>query len=175
MSYQRLTETICAVTLTLFATSALAEPPIWESNFGQVIEGFAGQDDALAAGTLSFTFPFAGNGYTTVYASTNGTLQLGSLGNDGDIGFNHWKHLEEFLDNGAPSIAGCNFKFEVHHFLVSKEAFLRCAIAQPFSRPGVQSLGDAVTIGLGDVRLAGPLWKVLPEQAVEVFVATSFP
>ena len=68
-----------------------------------------------------------------------------------------------------------DFKLEVQHFLVFKEAFLRSAIAEPLSWPGVQSLGDAVTVGLGDVRLAGSLWKVLPEQAIEVFVAASFP
>ncbi len=43
-----------------------------------------------------------------------------------------------------------DFKFEVQHFLVSKEAVLRCAVAQSLSRPGVEFLGDLVAVGLGE-------------------------
>jgi hypothetical protein len=112
MSYQRLTETICAVTLTLFATSALAEPPIWESNFGPPIV-LADCDDDAQSVTLSFPFPFDGINYTTVFIGVNGGVQLGSLGRDGEIDFDHWSNLEEFLDEDvqgvrAPSIAAFN-------------------------------------------------------------------
>ena len=68
-----------------------------------------------------------------------------------------------------------SIKFEVHHFLDSKEAFLRRAVAQSLSRPIVQPSGHSIAVGLCDVCLAGSLWKVLPQQPIEVLVATSLP
>jgi len=50
-----------------------------------------------------------------------------------------------------------SFKFEVHHFLDFKEAFLRCSVAESFSRSGIQSLGDPVAVRLGDVGLTRSL------------------
>jgi hypothetical protein len=57
---------------------------------------------------LSFDFPFDGTPYRTIFVGTNGDLQLGSLGDDGDIDYDHWAYMEEFTDDGAPSIAGLN-------------------------------------------------------------------
>ena len=60
----------------------------------------------------------------------------------------------------APS----DFKFEVHGFLDSKEAFLRCAIAESLARSRVQPSGYSVAAPLRDVRLAGSLGELLAEQ-----------
>ena len=50
-----------------------------------------------------------------------------------------------------------DFKLEVHHSLDPKEALLRCAVAKPLARPGVEFLGDAITVALGDFCLASSL------------------
>ncbi len=43
-----------------------------------------------------------------VFVGTNGDIQFGSLSNDGAIDFDHWSFLEDFLDDGAPTVAGFN-------------------------------------------------------------------
>jgi len=39
-----------------------------------------------------------------------------------------------------------DFKFEVQQFLDSIEAFLRSAIAEPFARPGIESVLDSIAV-----------------------------
>jgi hypothetical protein len=92
----------------LISGSALAAPPPWDSDFGPVIASLSGKDDAADSVSLSFAFPFAGAEYSTVWVGTNGDVQLGSLGTDGEIDYDHWDYLEEFLDDAAPSISGLN-------------------------------------------------------------------
>jgi hypothetical protein len=45
----------------------------------------------------------------------------------------------------------CDFKFEVHQCLDSKEAFLRSAVAQPLSRPCVEGIRNLVAVCLGEI------------------------
>lgn len=108
MTIERFIGTVCALVLTWLPQVGQAEPPIWEPSFGAAIESLTGQDDAEESVTLSFSFPFDGSDYTVVFVGTNGDIQLGSLGNDGAIDFNHWSSLEDFLDDGAPTVAGFN-------------------------------------------------------------------
>ncbi len=93
---------------SLFCLPALAAPPIWESGFGPPLTTLTGEDDEQESVSLSFAFPFNGNNYTTVWVGTNGGLQLGGLGDDGDIDYDHWQYMDEFLSDNAPSIAGLN-------------------------------------------------------------------
>ena len=79
-----------------------------EADFGAPIALLTGRDDTTDSVALSFDFPFDGVDYTTVFVGTNGDIQLGSLGNDRDIDYDHWYFMEEFTDDGAPSIAGFN-------------------------------------------------------------------
>jgi hypothetical protein len=92
--------------LLFSASFALAEPPIWESNYGAVIPSLTLGDDESDSVTLSFDFPFDGVLYRTIFIGTNGDLQLGSLGIDDDIDYDHWSYMEEFTADGAPSISG---------------------------------------------------------------------
>ncbi|MEO8276658.1 MAG: hypothetical protein ABI639_10575 [Thermoanaerobaculia bacterium] len=93
--------------IALFALSArpaLAQPPIWESDFGAPLADLTGEDDSEQSVNLSFGFPYDAASYTTVYAGTNGCVQLGSLGGDSDIDYDLWAYFEEFYDDGAPII-----------------------------------------------------------------------
>lgn len=92
---------------------ALAQPPIWEANFGPAIASLTGQDDATASVNLSFSFPYDNTGYTTVYVGTNGCIQLGSLGTDDDIDYDHWSYFEEFYDDAAPEICPINSDWDL--------------------------------------------------------------
>jgi hypothetical protein len=99
---------IATLAVSLLPGAALAAPPIWESDFGDAIESLTGCDDCTESVELSFSFPFDGEEYTTVFVGTNGGIQLGSLGADGDIDYDHWEYLEEFLSDEAPSVAAFN-------------------------------------------------------------------
>ncbi len=90
---------------------APAAPPIWESNFGPILGDLTGDDDETTAVALAFPFPFEGMTYVTVYVGTNGGIQLGGLGTDGDIDYDNHNptYIGEFLDDGGfPTI----FPFE---------------------------------------------------------------
>ncbi len=89
-------------------TRAEAAPAIWETDFGGIVSDLTGEDDQEADVSLSFTFAFAGTDYTTVVVGTNGGLQLGGDGDDGEIEHNTWRELGEFYDDGAPSITPFN-------------------------------------------------------------------
>lgn len=64
------------------------------------LEGLAGGDDSAQAVTLSFTFPYAGNSYDTLYVGTNGALALGGLGKADD-----YPSLGEFQNTSDPMVA----------------------------------------------------------------------
>lgn len=99
---------VCVLALLGLPAPAVAAPPIWEANFGPVLGMLTGTDDAGLRVDLSFFFPFDGTLYPDVWVGSNGALQLGSLGNDLDIDYDHWSYLEEFLADGAPTVAGFN-------------------------------------------------------------------
>ena len=99
--------------LLLAAAPSFAQPPIWESNFGPAIASLTGDDDSTDFVTLSFSFPYDGTGYTTVYVGTNGCIQLGSLGTDDDIDYDHWSYFEEFYDDAAPEICPINTDWDL--------------------------------------------------------------
>src|SRR5690606_20230923 len=70
------------------APTSSAAPTTWEPDFGPEIEELTGLDDATEAVSLSsFAFPFEGHDYTTIHVGTNGCVQLGALGYDGDIDY----------------------------------------------------------------------------------------
>ena len=94
--------------LLLVSSVTWAQPAIWESSFGSALGDLTGEDDEQTSVALSFAFPFNGTTYTTVYVGTNGDIQLGSLGTDADIDYDHWEYMLEFIADGAPSIAGLN-------------------------------------------------------------------
>jgi hypothetical protein len=100
-------------TLLLAAAPALAQPPIWETNFGPAIASLTLQDDATDSVNLSFAFPYDNSTYTTVYVGTNGCIQLGGLGTDDDIDYDHWSYFEEFYDDAAPEICPVNTDWDL--------------------------------------------------------------
>lgn len=73
-----------------------------------MLASLTGQDDETTSVSLSFDFPFLGTDYTTIYVGTNGCIQLGSLGDDNDIDYDHWSYFEEFIDDDAPEICPMN-------------------------------------------------------------------
>ncbi len=108
MSIRWILGSVVLVACLLIPPAAIATPPIWESDFGDVIGSLTLGDDATDSVVLSFDFPFDGTLYRTIFVGTNGDLQLGSLGTDDDIDYDHWEYMEEFTADGAPSIAGFN-------------------------------------------------------------------
>lgn len=96
------------VALLAGSAPAAAQPPIWEPTYGAELTDLTGEDDSTIDVTLSFPFPYGGAGYTTVYVGTNGCIQLGSLGTDDDIDYDHWEYFEEFVDDAAPEICAFN-------------------------------------------------------------------
>lgn len=99
--------------MLLSSLPVLAQPPIWESNFGPAIASLTGGDDETDSVVLSFPFPYDGVPYTTVFVGTNGCIQLGSLGTDNDIDYDHWSYFEEFYDDAAPEICPMNTDFDL--------------------------------------------------------------
>ena len=93
------------VGIFLAVGNCYAEPLIWETDFGDVLNDLTGNDDSETSVNLSFNFPFDGTDYTTVYVGTNGALQLGSLGDDSEIDYDVWEYMEQFLSDSAPLIA----------------------------------------------------------------------
>jgi hypothetical protein len=99
--------------MLLAAAPAFAQPPIWETNFGPAIVSLTGQDDATESVNLTFSFPYGNTGYTTVFVGTNGCIQLGSLGTDDAIDYDHWSYFEEFYADAAPEICPINTDWDL--------------------------------------------------------------
>jgi len=106
MNARRFLGAVCTLALFWLPAPAGAAPPIWEPGFGPALDMLTGKDEGGFRVDLSFSFPFDGTLYTDLWVSTNGELQLGSLGNDLELDYDHWEYLEELLDDGAPSVAG---------------------------------------------------------------------
>ena len=95
--------------LLALVRSASADPLAWEADFGTEIAALTGNDDSETSVVLSFPFPFAGTTYTTVFVGNNGDLQLGTLGTDNNIDYDHWEDLGKFFnDGGFPVLAAFN-------------------------------------------------------------------
>jgi hypothetical protein len=97
---------VALVTHLIMVPTAQAQPPIWESAFGNVLCTLTGTDDTETSVSLSFDFRFGGTTYATVFVGTNSGLQLGSLGTTAGIFFDQWDHIEYFTTNAAPSVNG---------------------------------------------------------------------
>lgn len=108
MQFFSKTALLAATVGSLAAGPALAAPPIWESSFGSILASLTGEDDDTTSVSLGFNFPYLGTNYTTIYVGTNGCIQLGSLGTDLDIDYDHWEYFEEFIDDAAPEICPLN-------------------------------------------------------------------
>lgn len=98
------------VMMLAIVTRCTAAPPLWESDFGEVLADLTGQDNGEVAVVLtSFSFPFGGTDYTTVHVGTNGGLQLGGKGVDDEIDLNYWDNFNGFAhDGGYPNIMPFN-------------------------------------------------------------------
>jgi hypothetical protein len=80
--------------------AALADPAIWESDFGFALSDLTGEDDEIEMVTLSFDFAYAGMDYTEIHVGTNGSVGLGSEG-DADT----YPSGNQFINTNAPVIA----------------------------------------------------------------------
>lgn len=99
---------IAGLLFTLIQPASSA-PLGWEPDFGAELPALTGHDDSETSVVLSFPFPFAGTTYTTVFVGNNGELQLGTLGPDNNIDYDHWEDLGDFLnDGGFPVLAAFN-------------------------------------------------------------------
>ncbi len=66
-----------------------------------------------------------------------------------------------------------SINFEVQQSASSRIAFLRGAVAEPFTRPGVELRGDPIAVVLRQVRHALFLEEILLDQAVLRTIATT--
>ncbi len=88
--------------------SVLAEPPIWDTDFG-ADTGLQQDDDDINV-TLGFMFPFDGTDYDTVAIGTNGGVTLGidgAFANDRYIDYDIWNDsyfVSDFSNLGNPAI-----------------------------------------------------------------------
>jgi hypothetical protein len=85
-----------------FLKTAQAQPPLWENNFGTELTTVSNEDDGEEEITLPFAFSFNGSVFNTAYVGSNGCIQLGGLGLDDDIDYDHWLYMEEFLADSDP-------------------------------------------------------------------------
>ncbi len=60
--------------------AALAQPPIWESNYGIELTDLTNRDDRAQEVALGFNFNYAGNSYNNMFVGTNGAVALGGFG-----------------------------------------------------------------------------------------------
>jgi hypothetical protein len=94
----------CAVTATLVLIGPLsllrAEPLIWEADLGTELIPLTGEDDEAVYTLMSFSFPFGGSSYSSLYVGTNGAVGLGGLGEAGS-----YPSGDEFSDTTAAMIA----------------------------------------------------------------------
>ncbi len=75
--------TAAGATMCINAT-ALAQPPIWESNYGIELTDLTNRDDRTQEVTLSFDFDYAGGLYNNIFVGTNGAVALDGLGETND-------------------------------------------------------------------------------------------
>lgn len=99
--------------LTCATSPLLAAPAIWESDFGTELTSLSGTDDREVLQALSFSFDFAGTEYDRMWIGTNGAVQFDDAnengpGNTGDIDYDIWDDMDEFLDDGFPIVAPLN-------------------------------------------------------------------
>lgn len=112
--FTRLGGSVLFAFLLVAVPPASAQPPIWEANFGPAIASLTGEDDAEASVVLSFAFPYDAVPYTTVFVGTNGCIQLGTLGTDNDIDYDHWEYFEEFYADADPVICPINTDWDLN-------------------------------------------------------------
>ena len=86
--------------LMISSGAALAQPAIWESDFGSDLSDVTGEDDSSERVTLSFDFSYGGNVYNDIYMGSNGSVGLGSQG-EADT----YPSGDEFIDTTAAMIA----------------------------------------------------------------------
>ncbi len=77
-------------------------PPLWSDDFGTELPVVSDCDDCEEAIVLPFMFPFNGSTFNMAYVGSNGCIQLGGLGLDGEIDYDHWSYMEEFLSDSDP-------------------------------------------------------------------------
>jgi MYXO-CTERM domain-containing protein len=86
--------------LMISSGAALAQPAIWESDFGTDLSDVTGEDDSSEMVTLSFDFSYGGNVYNDIYMGSNGSVGLGGEGQADD-----YPSGDEFIDTSAAMIA----------------------------------------------------------------------
>ena len=96
-----LTVLLFSISFYLPAQAGLAQPPLWSNDFGTEL-GLSDDDDNEEAVMLPFPFPFNGSVFNMAYVGTNGCIQLGGLGVDDEIDYDHWIYMEEFLSDSDP-------------------------------------------------------------------------
>ncbi len=92
----------CIIFSISFYLPAQAQPPLWDSDFGTELAVVSNCDDCEEAIALPFAFPCNGSTFNMAYVGSNGCIQLGGLGSDDDIDYNHWNYMEEFLSDSDP-------------------------------------------------------------------------
>ncbi|TDI98843.1 MAG: IPTL-CTERM sorting domain-containing protein [Candidatus Dadabacteria bacterium] len=81
---------------------ANAQPPLWQNDFGDELTDLTGEDDEVEAIALPFPFPFNGSTFDMAYVGTDGCMQLGGLGLDGNIDHDLWIYMDAFLSDSDP-------------------------------------------------------------------------
>ncbi len=92
--------------LLLFSISfylpAQAQPPLWSNDLGAELSVVSDCDDCEEAIDFPFTIPFNGSSFNMAYVGSDGCIQLGGLGRDGEIDFDYWNWMEKFLADSNP-------------------------------------------------------------------------
>ena len=86
----------------VFFQTAQAQPPLWQTDFGDELTVVSDCDDCEEAIALPFMFPFNGSTFDMAYVGSNGCIQLGGLGMDADIYYDYWIYMEDFLSDSNP-------------------------------------------------------------------------
>jgi len=86
----------------VFFQTAQAQPPLWQTDFGDELPVVSDCDDCEEAIALPFMFPFNGSTFNMAYVGSNGCIQLGGLGLDGEIDYDYWSSMEHFLSDSDP-------------------------------------------------------------------------
>ena len=84
------------------ANAGIALPPLWENDLGDQLPTVSDCDDCEEAIVLPFQFPFNGSVFDMAYVGSNGCIQLGGLGLDDEIDYDHWYYMEDFLADSDP-------------------------------------------------------------------------
>ncbi|GAB4385633.1 MAG: hypothetical protein Kow0022_12270 [Phycisphaerales bacterium] len=91
--------TCSLVTLSTMTTSVMAQPAIWESNYGSSLF-LSGSDDDAEMVSLSFAFSYGGVTTNNLYVGTNGGIGVGGIGEADD-----YPSGDEFLFTSDPMLA----------------------------------------------------------------------